>query len=195
MSRPADSPKSATAQPADEPMGELSALRDVQPPPALVARVMTHVTSPPVPTLWQWLRRPFRVELRISPVGALGLTLGLAVGLGVLVARSRIRPVAAPTVADSAGGGAPASGTVLVRFVLEARGARRVAVAGSFNDWRTDAVMLEDAGDDGRFVATVALPPGLHEYMFVVDGQWVTDPTASERRPDGFGRQNALLRL
>jgi hypothetical protein len=31
--------------------------------------------------------------------------------------------------------------------------------------------------------------------MFVVDGEWVTDPAAAERRPDGFGRENAVLRL
>ena len=31
--------------------------------------------------------------------------------------------------------------------------------------------------------------------MFVVDGKWMTDPAADERRDDGFGRQNSLLRL
>jgi len=47
----------------------------------------------------------------------------------------------------------------------------------------------------GNFVGTVSLPPGAHEYMFVVDGKWITDPAASELRPDGFGRTNAILRL
>jgi hypothetical protein len=42
---------------------------------------------------------------------------------------------------------------------------------------------------------TVTLPPGMYEYMFVVDGKWITDPAADERRDDGFGRQNALLRI
>ena len=82
-----------------------------------------------------------------------------------------------------------------MRLRLEAKGAKRVAVAGSFNEWRTDQTLLEPAGAAGVFVGTLALPPGEHEYMFVVDGRWVTDPAADERRPDGFGRQNALLRL
>ena len=41
----------------------------------------------------------------------------------------------------------------------------------------------------------VPLPRGAHEYMFLVDGTWVTDPAAPETRPDGFGRTNAILRL
>jgi 1,4-alpha-glucan branching enzyme len=70
-----------------------------------------------------------------------------------------------------------------------------VALAGDFNGWSTDETLLEDSNRDGRFVTTVALPHGDHHYMFVVDGKWVTDPTAEARRPDGFGRVNALLRI
>jgi hypothetical protein len=176
----------------EEPVPGLSELREVTPPAALVARVMTHVAEPASPTFWQWLRRPYRIEVRLSPLGTLLLGLGLAVGTAVFVA-PRPRPMLLATAA--APGGARGEHPVLVRFVLEARGARQVAVAGSFNEWNTDAIKLEDLNHDGMFVATVPLPPGLHEYMFVVDGQWVSDPTATERRPDGFGRQNSLLRL
>jgi 1,4-alpha-glucan branching enzyme len=84
---------------------------------------------------------------------------------------------------------------VMVRFVFEGRGARQVSVAGSFNDWKPDALALESSDHDGMFVATIALPRGVHEYMFVVDGKWVADPMTSARRPDGFGRQNSVLRL
>ena len=168
------------------PVRELAALRDVAVPPALVARVMTQVARPRPPTLWQWLRRPIRLELRVSPAGALALAVG-ALGMLALFLSQRASPPVAATPAT-----AP---PVLVRFALDARGARHVTVAGDFNDWSTDAVAMEDSEQNGHFVATVALPPGLHEYMFLVDGEWVTDPTVSERRPDGFGRQNALLRL
>src|SRR5262249_42567025 len=140
-------------------------------------------------------------EIRISPLGVVGLSLGLAVGLLLFVAP---RPHPGPAVtlrlpsrAQEAGGGAQpgADRTVVVRFMLEAPGARHVTVAGSFNDWNPTALPLEDVNAAGVFMATVALPPGVHEYMFVVDGKWITDPAAPERRPDGFGRQNALLRL
>jgi hypothetical protein len=60
-------------------MSELARLRDdVAPPPDLVARVMTRVSEPRLPSLWQWLHRPFLIEIRISPIVIIGLALALA---------------------------------------------------------------------------------------------------------------------
>jgi len=72
---------------AEEPVHGLAHLRDVAPPPALVARVMTRVSDPGTPTLWQWLSRPVKVELRISPLGVLAMGVLLAIGLALFVAR------------------------------------------------------------------------------------------------------------
>jgi hypothetical protein len=72
---------------AEEPVHGLSHLREVAPPAALVARVMTRVSDPVTPTLWQWLSRPVKVELRISPLGVLAMGVLLAVGLALFVAR------------------------------------------------------------------------------------------------------------
>jgi hypothetical protein len=206
---------------AEAELDGLRELRDVTPPASFVAAVLGRVTERRRATVWTWLRRPHRIEVRVSPIGALAASAAIAIAV---VAGARHRPdggggslareadartagglaaPATPPSTDQAAGrpGAPAVDrdrqpqTVQVRFVLEARGARRVAVAGDFNDWRTDAVILESIGGTGRFAATVALPRGDHEYMFVVDGRWVTDPAAEARRPDGFGRENALLRL
>jgi hypothetical protein len=59
-------------------MNELARLRDdVIPPPDLVARVMTRVSEPRLPSVWQWLNRPFLVEIRISPIVIIGLALAL----------------------------------------------------------------------------------------------------------------------
>ena len=62
---------------AEQPIHELSALRDVQPPAALVARVMTQLGDPRTPSIWQWIRRPFRIEIKLSPLAIIALTLGL----------------------------------------------------------------------------------------------------------------------
>jgi len=64
-------------------------------------------------------------------------------------------------------------------------GLRRVA------DGERDAIVVWRPGEGW----SVALPPGDHEYMFVVDGRFVPDPEAAERRPDGFGNENTILRL
>ena len=70
-----------TADPrAQEPgrLADLAALGDVDPPPNLVARVMTRVSSEPrLPSIWQWLRRPFVIEVRISPLVVIGMALAL----------------------------------------------------------------------------------------------------------------------
>jgi hypothetical protein len=172
------------------PVSGLSALRDVRPPPSLVPAVMRRIAEPPPPSLWGWLFRPRRLELRLSPIGAVA---GAAALAAVLVAGSwSVRPgrqsltVAVPSESPAA---------VVVRFTLVAAGAQKVAVAGDFNGWDPQNSPLVDSDGRGSFVGSVRLPPGDHEYMFVVDGQWVTDPAAAERRPDGFGRDNAILRL
>ena len=63
---------------AEQPIQELSSLRDVQPPPALVARVMTKLAEPRTLSVWQWLRRPVTIEIRLTPLTIMALGLGLA---------------------------------------------------------------------------------------------------------------------
>ena len=63
----------------DQRIAELRRLRDdVTPPPDLVARVMTRVSEPRVPSFWQWLNRPVQLELRLSPIFLIGLAMALA---------------------------------------------------------------------------------------------------------------------
>jgi hypothetical protein len=168
----------------------LSSLRDITPPASLVPAVMRRIAEPAPLSFWGWLRKSRRIELRLSPLRLAGLAVaaGLVLAAWSLVGRDHSRFVIE----------VPATNTeqpaVVVRFTLVADGARQVAVAGDFNDWDPSQIRLERDGK-GRFSATVKLPPGAHEYMFVVDGKWVTDPAAAELRPDGFGRTNAVLRL
>jgi hypothetical protein len=184
---------SRTGEPEDQKIPGLASLREVTPPPSLVAAVMGRIAEPAPPSFWNWLRRPWRLELRVSPLGAAGLVAATAAALvlvgGSWSARHASRALSVNVPADTAG--PPA---VVVRFTLVAAGAHKVAVAGDFNGWDPEGTPLVLDGQ-GRFAASVRLPPGAHEYMFIVDGQWVTDPAASERRPDGFGRDNAVLRL
>jgi len=194
----------APTAPASDPLAdELRALREVAPPASLVARVMTQVATPQPFSLWRWLRRPIRFEVRLSALTVLATGLVLTVGATALVRGARssspVNLAARGEVAAPVGARDSEAEPVLVRFVFEAHGARRVAVAGSFNAWKEQVLTLEDGASDGPsagvFVTTLAVPRGTHEYMFVVDGRWIADPLATERRPDGFGRQNSLLRL
>jgi len=86
-------------------------------------------------------------------------------------------------------------GLVPVRLVFHAPEASAVGVAGTWNGWDPAASPLRSDGA-GVFFGVVALPPGQHEYMFVVDGErWVTDPLALITVDDGFGRRNAVLEI
>jgi hypothetical protein len=62
----------------EHPIRELSSLGKVEPPPAFVARVMTRLAEPRLPSVWQWLHRPFSVEIRLSPLALIALALALA---------------------------------------------------------------------------------------------------------------------
>ena len=164
--------------------------------PALEERVMAAVrhaassrTASPGNRAWRWLNTPRDVELRLRVrpwtvwAGALAAAAALALLLG--------RPAPQPVPGTQARGGMRDS--VLVRFVLYAPGARRVAVAGTFNQWDRAAAPLVPAGRSGVWTTTLALPVGQHQYAFVVDGaRWVADPGAPAVN-DGFGRRNSIV--
>lgn len=98
---------------------------------------------------------------------------------------AQTRPVAA----------AAASPRVYVEFVLQAPDADSVSVAGDFTGWEP-RVVLQDPDGDGVWSGRVPLEPGVHQYMFVVDGtRWVTDPHAQHYARDGFGNRNAVLAI
>lgn len=79
-----------------------------------------------------------------------------------------------------------------VHFELTHPTATAVSVAGCFNHWQPEAKTLHPAGG-GRWVKETALPPGSYEYCFVVDGQWMADPKATDNVPNPFGGRNSIL--
>lgn len=79
-----------------------------------------------------------------------------------------------------------------VEFVLHASEAKTVAVAGTFNGWDAARTPLKRGGD-GTWKASVSLPTGRHEYRFVVDDQWVSDPKAKETVTNPHGSDNLVL--
>ena len=72
--------------------------------------------------------------------------------------------------------------------------AQEVCIAGSFNDWHPSVTPMVRL-DDGKWAKELALQQGHYEYSFVVDGQWVDDPAATELIPNSFGTANAVLEV
>lgn len=136
-----------------------------------------------------WWRRP--ITLRVSPLAGLALAAGLTsvmlAGAGLLsqLDRSHGAPQGVAARADT---------IRVVRFVLVAPGASSVAVAGDFNHWDVKAHQLVPAGTRGVWSTSVALPPGRHEYAFVIDGaRWVADPAAAATMADEFGGRSSVV--
>ena len=90
----------------------------------------------------------------------------------------------------------PARQKAVVRFVFYSPNARQVELIGGFNGWKAGASPMTDINGDGLWVTTVTLPPGEHEYQFIIDGkERIADPLASVVKPDGFGGRNSVLAL
>lgn len=63
-----------------------------------------------------------------------------------------------------------------VTFRFEAEPDSDVRLAGSFNNWDAEAHPLTRKNGNGAYSATLLLPPGRHEYKFIVNGEWQVDP-------------------
>ena len=83
---------------------------------------------------------------------------------------------------------------LVVHVEFEHPTAHSVNVAGSFNDWSSEATPMEALGK-GKWAKDLSLRAGRHEYCLVVDGKWMWDPTAPERIANPFGGFNSVLRV
>jgi hypothetical protein len=156
-------------------------------PPWLEQKVMAEIDQLSdrslVRRLVDWVVRP--TAIRVSPLMTGLVTAAFAWAL--------LLPKGESTTNPDAPGLDPEATIVYVQFMLEAPTATTVAVAGDFNDWGPDFT-LEDPDGDGVWTGRVPIRPGVHSYMFLIDGtEWQTDPLADRYRDDGFGNRNAIL--
>jgi hypothetical protein len=82
--------------------------------------------------------------------------------------------------------------TTPVTFVLNGyQSARKVILAGSFNDWNEHREEMDRV--NGHWTKTLPLVGGKHTYKFIVDGVWMTDPDNPIEENDGNGNLNSVL--
>lgn len=163
--------------------GEMRAGEPKQAPPWMENAVMSEIalTTAPRESVIDWLLRPR--DIRVSPLTSLAMAAAVVAVMVMVPNRTRVEQTPGPVAVTE----------ILVEFSLEAPGATTVAVAGDFSGWESDFV-LEDANGDGIWTGRIPITPGLHKYMFVIDGtDWVTDPAAQRYADDGFGNRNAVL--
>jgi hypothetical protein len=82
-----------------------------------------------------------------------------------------------------------------VSFTLYAPEARSVSIVGGFNTWDKAATSLTRSTNAGVWTVSLSLPPGRHEYAFIVSDEggerWVPDPAAITMR-DEFGTESSI---
>ncbi len=157
--------------------------------PAFCERVMQAIEARPLPwraRLRQLLFAPHALRWNLAGAAtAVLVVLSVSVTLGLHLGRAPAPMAGAMPVAER---------VVTVRFEVALPQARQVSLAGDFTRWQPRVPLKRNADGTGIWTAEVRLPPGDHEYIFVVDGKrWIPDPRAARYRDDGFGNRNAVL--
>jgi len=79
-----------------------------------------------------------------------------------------------------------------VMFTLDAPSGLDVSVAGSFNDWKPQAMTK---GPGGLWRITVQLAHGTYEYRFLVDADYREDPNNPRKTQNEFGGYNSICNV
>jgi len=69
--------------------------------------------------------------------------------------------------------------------------AKKVAIAGDFNDWNPSEILMNRT--DGGWTISYALGRGNYQYKFIVDDKWITDPANPNVVDDGNGNVNSFI--
>ena len=141
-----------------------------------------------------WFVEPRRLSLPpLATLAAAAGLVGIGVVSGLLIGRDGRAPTAQP-LAVAAKPQLPDSLTArVVKFVLIAPQASKVALVGDFNGWDTTATPAERQ-PDGSWATFVQLHPGRHVYSFVLDGKvFMNDPAAPVAPDDGYGQKNSVV--
>ncbi len=77
-------------------------------------------------------------------------------------------------------------------FKFYAPQAKKVSLAGSFNNWNTKELGAKK-DSKGNWTAKVNLKPGKYEYKFLVDGSWINDPHCNSCIVNSFGTHNCTV--
>lgn len=81
--------------------------------------------------------------------------------------------------------------TGTVRFVYSPDGLiNKVCLAGSFNNWRPVVMKRQQ---NGLFALELKMSKGQHEYKFVVDGVWQSDPDNTDTVQNALGTVNSVV--
>ena len=83
-----------------------------------------------------------------------------------------------------------------IAFYMQHDFASQVSLAGSFNQWDKEALLLEPGRNGIWKIEIPMLPAGRYSYKFFIDDKsWIEDINNPYREPDGFSGFNSILTI
>ena len=69
--------------------------------------------------------------------------------------------------------------------------AKKVILAGSFNKWNEELFKMKKTKNGWEL--TLKMKPDAYQYRYIVDGQWMEDPTNTNKTENEFGEYNSVI--
>jgi serine protease AprX len=83
-----------------------------------------------------------------------------------------------------------------IEFYMQNDCASQISLAGNFNEWAADVLLMEPCMDSLWKIEIPILPKGSYRYKFFVDEKiWMEDVENPYREPDGFVGFNSILKI
>jgi len=79
-----------------------------------------------------------------------------------------------------------------VTFAFDAPEIKKVSLVGEFNNWDPAKHPMK-CDNNGLWTKTVMLEPGIYEYKFLADDNWMTDTKNDHSRFNCYGTLNSLI--
>jgi len=181
-------------QKKDRDIARLISRLDYPPvPPGLTRSVMDRINparQSPWTRLKTWLMTPR--PLRIAPVWQIAGTMAIA-SLFIITARHTPFGTAVQNGPQPPGRTEQKTPVVHVMFRLNMAQAAKVALIGSFNNWKSDGYEMQKEHGGTTWTLSLPLTRGRYEYAFIVDNKHlVADPESLIHKDDGFGNINSV---
>lgn len=82
-----------------------------------------------------------------------------------------------------------------VVFQAKFANAKKVLIAGDFNNWTPVSTPMQPSGRPGEWRMRLPLGRGRYRYRLVVDGKWITDPNNQYVEANQFGELNNIVEV
>jgi hypothetical protein len=178
-------------EPDDERLFEraAAALRTPHPRDAAVRDNIVHLVH--VESAGRWAGSVMRLPWWAAAAAA-AAAFAIGIGTGRTLPRHTVIAGVAPAPVRVATLDPQAANAI--EFVFVSPAARNVSLVGDFNGWDASATPMQRLDGKTTWSVAVRLPPGLHLYAFVVDGEtWVVDPQAPLSAERSFGQRKSVV--